>query len=92
MSAGGGSATAVLGGIVNFSGASSAGAVEVVVSLDVRNFAGVSGVLGARLLVSLHAQSSPSPAVATIWRLTGGTKCVPDRRSDRRFRLNTDLG
>ena len=82
----------MLGGIVNFAGVTPVGAGKVAASGDVGNCAGVSGAPGAKLLVSLHAQSSPSPAAATIWRLTGGTKRVPDRRSDRRFRLNTDLG
>jgi hypothetical protein len=63
----------VLGGIVNFAGVTPGGAGKVVASGDVGNCAGVSGATGARLLVSLHAQSSPNPAAAKIWRLTGGT-------------------
>src|SRR5215472_5219019 len=91
MSAGGGKSTAVFGGIVNLTCEPAAGAGVVIASSEDRNCAGVSGAPGARLLVSLQAQSSPNPAKAKIWSLTGGTKRVPDQRNDRRLRLNTNF-
>src|SRR5271166_5265968 len=90
MSAGGGSSTPVFGGMVNLPGAKAAGAAAVA-SSDDRNCAGVSGAPGARLLVSLQAQSSPNPAAAKNWTLTGGTKRVLGRRNEHRLRRRTDL-
>jgi hypothetical protein len=61
-----------------------------VTSPDDWNCAGVSGALGARLLVSLQAQSRANPGAAKSRSLTGGTKRIPDRRGDRRLRLRTN--
>ena len=75
----------MFGGIENFTGAKAAGAGVAVAPSDDGNGAGESGAPGARLLVSLQAQSRTQPPAAKSWRLNGRMTRLPDRRGDHRL-------